>query len=164
MILLAVIAPPREPLFGEPPDWLLPAILIAIVVCNVVLYFFSVTMRRHADKVYKAGFAAYKDAKAARDEAIKYYGDTSAFLKVWEAGPACAWCGHTRDWSTAQFLPEIGGSEIRVRVEHLPDNTVRASVIECTWAPDLVGKSADGPDTYKAHDALRALLVAAVAT
>ena len=145
-------------------DYIFWGFVFLLVVLNVALYFRSDHIYRHAQRVYKNGFKAYDDARKAWDGAKASYNDTIVQLKAWDAGPACAWCGHSADWARAAFLSEVGQREIRVLVEHLPDNTVKASVIECKWAPDLVGKSAEGSDSYKAHDALRALLVKAVAT
>lgn len=79
MIVLAFVAgSPSSHLTGFPlPSWLVYVWLVLFVLVNVGLYFLSSAMERHADKVYKDGFAAYdaaiaeyKDAQTRYEEAV----------------------------------------------------------------------------------------------
>ena len=167
--LLAALVPPKSPppwadaldYYGDDVFWVL---IVAGVLANVLLYLIANHMRESAQRVYKNAFKAYDNAQVMYDEAARFGRETIAKLKAWEEAPACVWCGKDRTWVSATFLSDVGQRELRVQVDHLPTGAVKATCIECRWAPDLVGKSAEGTDVYKAHEALRALLVKLVAT
>lgn len=158
MTVLATVVPkaeaPLAPVVEAYGEWFFVALVLVLIGCNVVLYVLGRSTHKRGIEHFDRATEAYKAAKI-------FYDQTLATLKAWDS-PACAWCGFARDWSKVTFFSQIAEHEIRVLVEHLPDNTVKATCIECKWAPDLVGKSAEGADSYKAHDALRAVLRAAV--
>lgn len=57
-------------------------LLVALVLLNVFLYFISDRMRAHAEQVYKDGFEAYDNAKAARAEAQGHYDRAKQHMKT----------------------------------------------------------------------------------